>query len=206
MIKLLENKSIIKFLGIALSILLVIALVPQINTAYGSKDDVPDEGSDPNTELVVPEEESTEGEEGEEGSGAPKESAAVIEKDTATVNEDKPEANDTAVGPRKAPLKAAPGKTDPWNNAKTHEVASGTTVTLDDTLLYNDGGTHTLTVKGTLIGDIKISNGTTLTITGTGTIKGTGYGSVINVEGSTLTIGREGTEKSYAEYGTKDPK
>ena len=206
MIKLLENKSIIKFLGIALSILLVIALVPQINTAYGSKDDVPDEGSDPNTELVVPEEESTEGEEGEEGSGAPKESAAVIEKDTATVNEDKPEANDTAVGPRKAPLKAAPGKTDPWKNAKTHEVASGTTVTLDDTLLYNDGGTHTLTVKGTLIGDIKISNDTTLTITGTGTIQGTGYGSVINVEGSTLTIGREGTEKSYAEYGTKGPK
>ena len=177
MIKLLENKSIIKFLGIALSILLVIALVPQINTAYGSKDDVPDEGTDPTTELVVPEEEDMEGEEGEEVSDVPEEGAAVIEKDSATVNEDKPEANDTVVGPRKAPLKAAPGKTDPWNNAETHEVASGTTVTLDDTLLYNDGGTHTLTVNGNLNGDINISNGTTLTITGAGTIKGASNGS-----------------------------
>ncbi len=40
MTKLLQNKSIIKFLGIALSILLIVALVPQINIAYGSKDDV----------------------------------------------------------------------------------------------------------------------------------------------------------------------
>ena len=40
MTKLLQNKPIIKFLGIALSILLIVALVPQINIAYGSKDDV----------------------------------------------------------------------------------------------------------------------------------------------------------------------
>ncbi len=33
MTKLLQNKSIIKFLGIALSILLIVALVPQINIA-----------------------------------------------------------------------------------------------------------------------------------------------------------------------------
>ncbi|BAN78230.1 SpaA isopeptide-forming pilin-related protein [Adlercreutzia equolifaciens] len=206
MIKLLENKSIIKFLGIALSILLVIALVPQINTAYGSKDDIPDEGTDPTTELVVPEEEATEGEEGEEGIGTSEEEAVVIEKDSATVNEDKPEANDAVIGLRKGPQKAAPGKTDLWNNAPTHEVARGTTVTLDETLLYNDGMTHTLTVNGNLHGDIKISNGTTLTIIGTGTIKGTGNGSVINVEGSTLTIGKQDSEKKYADYGTQGPK
>ena len=43
MTKLLQNKPLIKFLGIALSILLVVALVPQISIAYGSKDDIADE-------------------------------------------------------------------------------------------------------------------------------------------------------------------
>jgi len=42
MTKLLQNKPLIKFLGIALSILLVVALVPQISIAYGSKDDIAD--------------------------------------------------------------------------------------------------------------------------------------------------------------------
>ena len=43
MTKLLQNKPLIKFLGIALSILLVVALVPQISIAYGSKDDTADD-------------------------------------------------------------------------------------------------------------------------------------------------------------------
>lgn len=50
MTKLLQNKSIIKFLGIALSILLIVALVPQINIAYGSKDDV---ATDPTAEETT---------------------------------------------------------------------------------------------------------------------------------------------------------
>ena len=45
MTKLLQNKPLIKFLGIALSILLVVALVPQISIAYGSKDDIADEAA-----------------------------------------------------------------------------------------------------------------------------------------------------------------
>lgn len=52
MTKLLQNKSIIKFLGIALSILLIVALVPQINIAYGSKDDVlADTGTEETTDT-----------------------------------------------------------------------------------------------------------------------------------------------------------
>ena len=66
MTKLLQNKPLIKFLGIALSILLVVALVPQISIAYGSKDDIADEavlaetGDDAATEG---EEVATDGEE-----------------------------------------------------------------------------------------------------------------------------------------------
>ena len=54
MTKLLQNKSIIKFLGIALSILLIVALVPQINIAYGSKDDVlADTGTEESVEDTI---------------------------------------------------------------------------------------------------------------------------------------------------------
>lgn len=61
MTKLLQNKSIIKFLGIALSILLIVALVPQINIAYGSKDDVL---ADTGTEESVEDTDDLEGAEG----------------------------------------------------------------------------------------------------------------------------------------------
>ena len=63
MTKLLQNKSIIKFLGIALSILLIVALVPQINIAYGSKDDVL---ADTGTEESVEDTDDLEGAEGAE--------------------------------------------------------------------------------------------------------------------------------------------
>ena len=54
MTKLLQNKPIIKFLGIALSILLIVALVPQINIAYGSKDDVlVDTGTEESAEGTI---------------------------------------------------------------------------------------------------------------------------------------------------------
>lgn len=60
MTKLLQNKSIIKFLGIALSILLIVALVPQINIAYGSKDDV---ATDPTAEETTDPSEAEEADE-----------------------------------------------------------------------------------------------------------------------------------------------
>lgn len=63
MTKLLQNKPIIKFLGIALSILLIVALVPQINIAYGSKDDVL---VDTGTEESVEDTDDLEGAEGAE--------------------------------------------------------------------------------------------------------------------------------------------
>ena len=67
MTKLLQNKPIIKFLGIALSILLIVALVPQINIAYGSKDDVlADTGTEESVEGTS-DLEGTEGTENAEG-------------------------------------------------------------------------------------------------------------------------------------------
>lgn len=190
MIKLLENKSIIKFLGIALSILLVIALVPQINTAYGSKDDVPEEGTDATTELVVPEDEETEGVEGEEvvegtedADPIEGDAAAIIEQ-PSSATEIEGEVNDAATAPLKTPKKAA--------RAGATVVSGNRTISTDTTenLTFNDGVSHTLTIESgvTLTGNIEVSNGTQLTIKGTGTIEGTGKGSVITV------VGRKGSE------------
>lgn len=78
MTKLLQNKPIIKFLGIALSILLIVALVPQINIAYGSKDDVlVDTGTEESAEGTSDSEgtEGTEDAEGEEEGGLSDENA-----------------------------------------------------------------------------------------------------------------------------------
>lgn len=196
MIKLLENKSIIKFLGIALSILLVIALVPQINTAYGSKDDVPEEGTDATTELVVPEDEETEGVEGEEvvegtedADPIEGDAAAIIEQ-PSSATEIEGEVNDAATAPLKTPKKAA--------RAGATVVSGNKTISTDTTenLTFNDGVSHTLTIESgvTLTGNIEVSNGTQLTIKGTGTIEGTGKGSVITVVGkrSTLVFGEKG--------------
>ena len=79
MTKLLHNKTLIKFLGIALSILLVVALIPQISIAYGSKDDVladtplaetgeSDEAAGEGEEAASDDEENAASEEGTEDS------------------------------------------------------------------------------------------------------------------------------------------
>lgn len=177
MIKLLENKSIIKFLGIALSILLVIALVPQINTAYGSKDDVPDEGTDPTTELVGPEEEGAEGEEGEDGG----ESVATspVEETTGVDDAEDTSINDSTPDQIVPVQKNAPRKLSARNGEGTFKVFSS-----DETIKLENGETYGFQ-------HIIVTNGT-LTIEGTGTIDAAGttctydgrtIGSVIVVEG-----------------------
>ena len=100
MTKLLQNKSIIKFLGIALSILLIVALVPQINIAYGSKDDVlADTGTEESAEGTN-DLEGTENTEGEEEGGISGENAL----EGATLDGDEPppdvEAGIMATAPR----------------------------------------------------------------------------------------------------------
>lgn len=95
MTKLLQNKPIIKFLGIALSILLIVALVPQINIAYGSKDDVL---ADTGTEESVEDTDDLEGAEGAENAEGEEEGVLSEENvlDGATLDGEEPPAGEEA--------------------------------------------------------------------------------------------------------------
>lgn len=217
MTKLLQNKTIIKFLGIALSILLIVALVPQINIAYGSKDDVATDTPTAETDDNP----VTEGEGGttdtseesnsnlgdiDPAAGAPEGGNSTGDEDTSfavmsVTDEQAPE-------PTKA-RSAVRARVEPTTTTATigesalestggNKTDSGGTLTLE-------GGIHTLTVKGTLERDIVVKGGATLTITGLGTIKGSGKGSVIVVLGKN-TVLNYGTEtEDPSNYGKKGP-
>ena len=200
MTKLLQNKSIIKFLGIALSILLIVALVPQINIAYGSKDDV---ATDPTAEETT---DPSEAEEADEQPLAdtkgleetPEGEAMSIEEELffdetnsrndissedetlssdleiATMSLDEPDAAETMDEVQLA-------------NNESPQPINGNVKNANGTLVFNNGDTYTLTVNGNLYSDILVAGGSKLTIEGSGTIIGNGekgQGSVIIVEGN----------------------
>lgn len=193
MTKLLQNKSIIKFLGIALSILLIVALVPQINIAYGSKDDVlADTGTEESVEGTSDLEgtEGTENAEGEEEGVLSDENAlegATLDGEEPPADEEAgimatalPEENSEAVAetPVETTSKGLANNTD-------NQIIDGDDVTnTSSPLTFSGNGTYTLTVNGTLRSDIRVTGGATLTINGTGIINGTGAGSVVTVEGA----------------------
>lgn len=193
MTKLLQNKSIIKFLGIALSILLIVALVPQINIAYGSKDDVlADTGTEETTDPSEAEDAAeqpladTEGVEVESEGDMP--SGGII--DEAPTPDDESGNDDAAAAPMA--LSEDPNAEAPEDDERaladnsTTPIVIGKTETVrnaNGTLNYNRSGSYTLTVDGALTTDIKVTNGAVLTINGKGTINGTKVGSVIVVEG-----------------------
>lgn len=193
MTKLLQNKSIIKFLGIALSILLIVALVPQINIAYGSKDDVlADTGTEESAESTSDLEgtEGTENAEGEEEGVLSDENAlegATLDGEEPPADEEAgimatalPEENSEAVAetPVETTSKGLANNTD-------NQIIDGDDVTnTSSPLTFSGNGTYTLTVNGTLRSDIRVTGGATLTINGTGIINGTGAGSVVTVEGA----------------------
>lgn len=194
MTKLLQNKSIIKFLGIALSILLIVALVPQINIAYGSKDDVlADTGTEESAEGTT-DLEGTEGTEDVEG----EEEGSLSGEDSsndATLGEEEPPAGEGAgimatALPEEDPVEAAepPAATTSKslsNNTDNQSIEEGDDVTnASSPLTFSGNKTYTLTVNGTLRSDIRVTNGAVLTIKGEGTIIGTHAGSVITVEGT----------------------
>ena len=193
MTKLLQNKPIIKFLGIALSILLIVALVPQINIAYGSKDDVlADTGTEETTDPSEAEDAAeqpladTEGVEVESEGDMP--SGGII--DEAPTPDDESGNDDAAAAPMA--LSEDPNAEAPEDDERaladnsTTPIVIGKTETVrnaNGTLNYNRSGSYTLTVDGALTTDIKVTNGAVLTINGKGTINGTKVGSVIVVEG-----------------------
>lgn len=204
MTKLLQNKPLIKFLGIALSILLVVALVPQINVAYGSKDDVADEETAAETQTDGATDLATTGEikEGEEASGETFVNEAGVEMVSHKIEtpEDDSGDPDAAAAPAPAPQSDDPAADTPESPKAARAAASPNQALVNDTdhtidgevintngvLKYSQNKEFTLTVNGVLRSDIKVSGGAKLTIKGSGTIIGNGddgQGSVIIVEG-----------------------
>ncbi|WP_305299749.1 Spy0128 family protein [Parvibacter caecicola] len=213
MTKLLQNKSLIKFLGIALSILLIVALVPQINVAYGSKDDVAGEDvaaetqTNDETDLAA----TGDTENGEEVTGETYTDENGVEMvshkiETPEDDSDDPAAvatpasqagEQTTPKARKAARVQARTVLDP--NEETITIGEDTNYT-SSPLTFN-GGTHTLTINEgcTFTGDILIEGGAQVTINGKGTIQGTGTQSVIRVQGqnSQLILGEINQDGSF---------
>ena len=178
-------------MGIALSILLIVALVPQINIAYGSKDDVlADTGTEESAEGTN-DLEGTENTEGEEEGGLSGENAlegATLDGEEPPADEEAgimatalPEENPEAVAetPVETTSKGLANNTD-------NQIIDGDVTNTSSPLTFSGNGTYTLTVNGTLHSDIKVTDGAKLTINGAGTIVGkgdAGQGSVIVVEG-----------------------
>lgn len=212
MTKLLQNKSLIKFLGIALSILLVVALIPQIGIAYGSKDDVVgetpmaetgegDEATDEGEEAATDSEEAatseegtepTEGEDAVEGEVSVVDGVEMVSHKVEIPGEEDEGTTENAIAPQSsedegtealATQKIVLEKRLTGNVGHTIEANEEVTNT-SSPLTFSGNKTYTLTVEGTLKSDILITGGAQVTIKGSGTIKGTGKGSVITVEGA----------------------
>ena len=194
MTKLLQNKPIIKFLGIALSILLIVALVPQINIAYGSKDDVlADTGTEESVEDTSDSEgtEGTEDAEGEEEGSLSDGNALGGE----TLGEEEPPTGEEAgimatalseENPETVAETPVDTKSESLSNNEDKQIIDGDVTNTSSPLTFSGNKTYTLTVNGTLHSDIKVTGGAKLTINGAGTIVGkgdAGQGSVIVVEG-----------------------
>lgn len=202
MTKLLQNKSLIKFLGIALSILLIVALVPQINVAYGSKDDVAGENTAAETQADGETDLATTGEteDGEETAGETFVNEEGVEMVSHKIETPEDDSNDPADAATPAPQADEPEGDTPESPKAARAAASPNQALVDNTnhtidgevtntkgvLNYSQNKQFTLTVNGVLHSDIKVSNGAKLTIKGSGTIIGNGdagQGSVIIVEG-----------------------
>lgn len=194
MTKLLQNKPIIKFLGIALSILLIVALVPQINIAYGSKDDVlADTGTEESVEDTSDSEgtEGTEDAEGEEEGSLSDGNALGGE----TLGEEEPPTGEEAgimatalseENPETVAETPVDTKSESLSNNEDKQIIDGDVTNTSSPLTFSGNKAYTLTVNGTLHSDIKVTDGAKLTINGAGTIVGkgdAGQGSVIVVEG-----------------------
>lgn len=194
MTKLLQNKPIIKFLGIALSILLIVALVPQINIAYGSKDDVL---ADTGTEESVEDTSDSEGTEGTEDAEGEEEGSLsdgnALGGETLG-EEESPTGEEAGImatalseeNPETVAETPVDTKSESLSNNEDKQIIDGDVTNTSSPLTFSGNKTYTLTVNGTLHSDIKVTDGAKLTINGAGTIVGkgdAGQGSVIVVEG-----------------------
>lgn len=225
MTKLLQNKPLIKFLGIALSILLVVALVPQISIAYGSKDDIADEtalaetGDDAVTEgeevaadgenAATSEEgtEPTEGDEAAEGEVVTIDGVEMVSHKVEVPGEEDENATEDGTAPQSSE--------DKGTKARSAVKARSVSEASDDVLVVKD--TQTITLPSSELEGkrhIVVANGT-LTLKGkgtidaaktTGTYRGETIGSVILITGSNSKLIVEGEITITGGVGTAGPK
>ena len=198
MTKLLSNKAFKRFLGIALTILLVVTLMPHIQPAYGDGEEATTNESTTFTEELS--DTSVEADEPQDADSDQADTDVVEAPSASSGSPDAAEAVDREA--LEALASASVGEGDPEGverpvaqgtvnamrymlaarNISTRTISAGTTET--GTLSYANGGTYELEVNGTFKGHIVISQGAQVTITGSGTIEGTGNASVIEVRGS----------------------
>lgn len=227
MTKLLQNKTLIKFLGIALSILLIVALIPQIGIAYGSKDDVmgetpmaetgegneaTDEGEEAaadGDEAATSEEgaEPAEGEDAVEGEVSVVDGVEMVSHKVEVPGEEDEDATENAIATQSSEDEG----TKTRSAVKTRSVQEAS----DDVLVVDSAKTITLPsseLEG--IRHIVVANGT-LTLKGkgtidaaktTGTYRGETIGSVILVTGSNSKLIVEGEVTITGGVGTAGPK
>lgn len=187
-----KNGALKRFVTFALSLMLVFTSFPVTAPAYGS-------GVEGETLEVV----SVDGDavaDTQEGDGAedaavadeqPEEDAGVAEPAEQDLEPEEAPAGE-AVTAEEPAAQAAPAKVAA-RAAKANEASRTIEGEVTEDLTYNKAGNYTLTVNGTLKGQVRISGGAKVTVKGAGTIDGTGKGgSVIEVRGSGSSLTMEG--------------
>ncbi|MCI8425287.1 MAG: hypothetical protein HFJ72_06475, partial [Adlercreutzia sp.] len=228
MTNILNNKAFRAFVAVALTVLLAVTLIPNIQPAYGTNDGaqaaptedasdaifdefVEDEAAPGDTEIPEAPEVSDvpEAPEGDAGSSDSAVDSVDTENadtaDEASETEDAPEADteeilSEEIAPQTEDEIDPQAITGNQTNKNNLKVASGETSTAD--LRYTDGDSYTLTIDGTLNGTIYVTGGATLTIKGSGVIKRAKAGSIIHVEGGGSKLVFDGPTVQGATSGT----
>ena len=172
MTTLINNKTFKRFLGIALTILLVVTLMPQVQPAYGDGET-----------TTAPEETTFTEEPSDVGAGSASNDDLETSFDAEAPTVERPVAKGTA---------------DAVGYVLSTRNASSTVIEADETregmFTYSDSGDYLLEINGCLEGNIVVSGGARLTLRGTGVIDGKGtHGTIIHVNGGGSTLVIEGS-------------
>lgn len=183
-----KNGALKRFVTFALSLMLVFTSFPVTAPAYGSgvEGETLEVVSVDGDGAAVPEDDAADGIASTGDEAAPADDAATADEDAPAEQAVAPEDTPAATAEEPAAT-AAPAKAAAARGANQRDRVIEGEVTED--LTYNKSGIYTLTVNGTLKGQIRISGGAKLTIEGNGKINGQKRaGSVIFVEDSSSSL------------------
>lgn len=231
MTNILNNKAFRAFMAVALTVLLAVTLIPNIQPAYGTNDGAQAAPTEDASDAIFDESVEDEAAPGDaetpetpdasdmpDASGMPEGEGAEAEGDHASEELD-PESDAAVSGdssqgaegisadeiaPQSEGEPDAQAKTDEVTQGGQQENVTGTILkgkTITGTFTYDDGA-HTLVVNGTFKGKIIVTAGATLTIEGKGTIQSNGAGSIIHVEGGDSKLVFDGPTVQGARSGT----